>query len=74
MIFDLMARLQERFVSTIRKMTLPARRDSKYGESLRTLHSAILGVCALIDSFPYSVEPWMPPLTEGQAPFSLVVC
>lgn len=33
---------------------------------MRKLHSAILGLCALIESFPYSVEPWMPPLTEGQ--------
>lgn len=32
---------------------------------MRRLHSAILGLCALIESFPYSVEPWMPPLTEG---------
>ena len=49
-----------------RKTKLPARRDPKYVESLRTLHSAILGLCALIDSFPYSVEPWMPPLTESE--------
>lgn len=49
-----------------RKTRLPARRDPAYVESLRTLHSAILGLCALIESFPYSVEPWMPPLTDGK--------
>jgi proteasome activator subunit 4 len=48
-----------------RKTTLPGRRDPAYAESLRVLHSAILGLCALIESFPYSVEPWMPALTEG---------
>ncbi|CAA7258771.1 unnamed protein product [Cyclocybe aegerita] len=36
--------------------------------SLRKLHSAILGICALIESLPYSVEAWMPPLTEVLAP------
>jgi proteasome activator subunit 4 len=49
-----------------RNTKLPTRRDPAYVESLRTLHSAILGLCALIDSFPYSVEPWMPPLTESE--------
>lgn len=49
-----------------RKTKLPARRDSTYAEALRTLHSAILGICALIESFPYSVEPWMPPLTDSK--------
>lgn len=33
---------------------------------MRKLHSAVLGLCALIESFPYSVESWMPPLTEGR--------
>ncbi|KAF8922284.1 armadillo-type protein [Mucidula mucida] len=56
--------LKNRFASTIRKAKIPSRKDPTYGESLRKLHSAILGLCALIDSFPYSVEPWMPALTE----------
>ncbi|KAL0578024.1 Proteasome activator BLM10 [Marasmius crinis-equi] len=56
--------LKNKFVSTIRKTTIPARKDPGYAEALRKLHSAILGVCALIESFPYSVEKWMPPLTE----------
>ncbi|KAF7306621.1 hypothetical protein MIND_00453500 [Mycena indigotica] len=56
--------LKNRFLALARKTTLPARRDPAYADSLRALHSAILGLCALIESFPYSVEPWMPPLTE----------
>ncbi|KIK71342.1 hypothetical protein GYMLUDRAFT_33493 [Collybiopsis luxurians FD-317 M1] len=60
--------LKKRFVSLLKKTKLPARSDPSYASSLRTLHSAILGLCALIESFPYSVEPWMPPLTELLAP------
>lgn len=56
---------QDRFVNTLGRTKLPNRRDPSYADSLRTVHSSILGVCALIESFPYSVEPWMPPLTEG---------
>ena len=50
----------------LRRTRLPNRRDPTYADSLRSLHSAILGLCALIESFPYSVEPWMPSLTEGE--------
>ncbi|KAF9474298.1 hypothetical protein BDN70DRAFT_884955 [Pholiota conissans] len=60
--------LKNRFVALARKTSLPERRDSSYTESLRMLHSAILGICALIESLPYSVEPWMPSLTEVLAP------
>ncbi|KAI0757312.1 ARM repeat-containing protein [Daedaleopsis nitida] len=56
--------LKDRFVTMLRRTRLPNRRDPTYADSLRSLHSAILGVCALIESFPYSVESWMPPLTE----------
>ncbi|EGO02735.1 hypothetical protein SERLA73DRAFT_102663 [Serpula lacrymans var. lacrymans S7.3] len=56
--------LKNRFVSMARKVKLPARTQPQYAEKLRSLHSAILGICALIESFPYSVESWMPPLTE----------
>ncbi|KAJ6604293.1 hypothetical protein DFH09DRAFT_1300536 [Mycena vulgaris] len=56
--------LKNRFLALARKIALPGRRDPAYAESLRSLHSAILGLCALIESFPYSVEPWMPALTE----------
>ncbi|KAF8078288.1 hypothetical protein FPV67DRAFT_1663041 [Lyophyllum atratum] len=60
--------LKNRFVALTRKITLPPRRDPTYAESLRSLHSAILGLCALIESLPYSVEPWIPSLTEVLAP------
>ncbi|KAG1755009.1 uncharacterized protein EDB91DRAFT_1096702 [Suillus paluster] len=56
--------LKNRFISLARSVKLPSRTHNGYGESLRKLHSAILGLCALIESFPYSVEPWMPSLTE----------
>jgi len=60
--------LKNRFVTLARKTSLPGRRDARYTEALRVLHSAILGICALIESFPYSIEPWMPSLTEVLAP------
>jgi hypothetical protein len=60
------APLQNRFVSLIKKTSLPPRRDAGYADALRTLHSVILGLCALVESMPYSVESWMPPLTEGR--------
>ncbi|KAH0590354.1 hypothetical protein H2248_000511 [Termitomyces sp. 'cryptogamus'] len=60
--------LKDRFVALTHKITLPPRRDPSYPESLRSLHSAILGLCALIESLPYSVEPWIPSLTEVLAP------
>ncbi|KAH9853059.1 ARM repeat-containing protein [Lenzites betulinus] len=56
--------LKDRFVTMLRRTKLPKRGDPNYQDALRSLHSAILGICALIESFPYSVEPWMPPLTE----------
>ncbi|KAH9964279.1 hypothetical protein BC827DRAFT_1190239 [Russula dissimulans] len=56
--------LKDHFVSLARSVRLPTRRDPGYADSLRTLHSAILGLCALIESFPYSVEKWMPSLTD----------
>ncbi|KAJ2928817.1 hypothetical protein H1R20_g8194, partial [Candolleomyces eurysporus] len=60
--------LKNRFVALAKKTKLPDRRDPGYAAALRTLHSAILGVCSLVESFPYSVEPWLPPLTEVLAP------
>ncbi|EMD41612.1 hypothetical protein CERSUDRAFT_110183 [Gelatoporia subvermispora B] len=56
--------LKNHFVNLARKTRLPSRGDPNYATALRTLHSAILGLCALIESFPYSVEPWMPSLTD----------
>ncbi|CCM01635.1 uncharacterized protein FIBRA_03696 [Fibroporia radiculosa] len=56
--------LMNRFLSLARRTPLPARGSSTYVDALRILHSAILGLCALIESLPYSVESWMPPLTD----------
>ncbi|KAL0950801.1 hypothetical protein HGRIS_007566 [Hohenbuehelia grisea] len=62
--------LKNRFVRLTRQTKLPQRSDPTYAAKLRSLHSAILGLCALVESFPYSVEPWMPPLAEVLAPHS----
>jgi proteasome activator subunit 4 len=54
--------LKERFVRLIEKRQLPDRKSPAYNNAIRQRHAAILGVCALIDSFPYTVERWMPSL------------
>jgi proteasome activator subunit 4 len=57
--------LKSSFLESANNTRLPSRRDPGYADALRELHSAILGLCSLIESFPYSpVEPWMPSLTE----------
>ena len=33
-----------------------------YVLALRKSHAAILGICALIDSLPYTIKSWMPAL------------
>ncbi|CDO70270.1 hypothetical protein BN946_scf184942.g70 [Trametes cinnabarina] len=55
--------LKDRFVRLIKNSKLPQDRKSPtYNVALRRLHAAILGVCALIDSYPYTIERWMPEL------------
>jgi proteasome activator subunit 4 len=54
--------LQDRFVQLIRKSHIPPRQDPGYARSVRQRHAAILGVCALVDSVPYTVEKWTPDL------------
>lgn len=53
--------LKNRFVRLSRSR-LPPRLTADYAASLRRLHGAILGICALIDAFPYTVESWTPEL------------
>jgi len=53
--------LKSHFVS-LSKQTLPPRNAVGYPEALRKLHGAILGICALVDAFPYTVESWTPEL------------
>lgn len=53
---------QNRFIRLARKSQLPDRDSSLYNLALRQRHAAIIGICALIDSFPYTIERWMPEL------------
>ncbi|EJD55475.1 hypothetical protein AURDEDRAFT_109790 [Auricularia subglabra TFB-10046 SS5] len=54
--------LKERFERVEREVRLPPRGSPDYLPALRKLHSAILGVKALIEAFPYSVPHWCPDL------------
>jgi proteasome activator subunit 4 len=42
--------------------SIPGRQDPSYNKALRQRHAAILGICALVDSYPYTIEKWMPEL------------
>ncbi|CAE6462385.1 unnamed protein product [Rhizoctonia solani] len=61
---DKIPELKNRFVRIVKRSTLPDRKEPGYSEAIRVMHSAILGLCSLIDVYPYSVEKWMPPLCE----------
>ncbi|KAJ7225820.1 hypothetical protein GGX14DRAFT_422501 [Mycena pura] len=73
--------LRDRFVQLIKKSHIPSRQDPGYARSVRQRHAAILGVCALVDSVPYTVEKWTPDLlanvlaehTYDPAPISTTV-
>ncbi|KAG8858716.1 hypothetical protein FRB96_004853 [Tulasnella sp. 330] len=63
--------LKDRFTLLARKTKLPKRQDKEgFTDKIRTLHSAVLGLCALIDAYPYSVEPWMPEIIETLGRYS----
>ena len=53
---------QDRFVRLLKNSQIPARQDPIYNKAIRQRHAAILGICALVDSYPYTVEEWMPEL------------
>ncbi|KAG5648200.1 hypothetical protein DXG03_006155 [Asterophora parasitica] len=55
-------RPQDRFVRLAKNSDIPARQDPNYNKAIRQRHAAILGICALVDSYPYTVEKWMPEL------------
>jgi proteasome activator subunit 4 len=57
--------LRDRFVRVLAGKTLPPRRAPLHAGAVRQRHAAILGVCALIDAYPYTVERWMPELLTG---------
>jgi proteasome activator subunit 4 len=54
--------MQDRFVKLAGKVQLPDRVSPAYNAAVRQRHAAIIGICALIDSFPYTIEKWMPGL------------
>ncbi|TFY83729.1 hypothetical protein EWM64_g270 [Hericium alpestre] len=54
--------LKNRFLRLLNRSHLPERKDPAYNAAIRQRHAAILGICALVDSYPYTVERWMPEL------------
>ncbi|KAG8905939.1 hypothetical protein FRB99_007944 [Tulasnella sp. 403] len=63
--------LKNRFATLARRTKLPRRGDKEaFTIAIRTLHSAVLGLCALLDAYPYSVEPWAPEIIEILARYS----
>jgi len=52
------------FIRKGRRAVLPARSDPDYEKALRTRHAAVLGLIALIRSYPFTVPEWMPPLID----------
>jgi proteasome activator subunit 4 len=54
--------VQDRFVKLAKKSYIPSRQSPSYSKVIRQRHAAILGICALVDSYPYTVEKWMPEL------------
>lgn len=58
----LIASTQDRFVRLAKNSRIPGRQDPTYANAIRQRHAAILGICALVESYPYSIERWLPPL------------
>jgi len=54
--------LKDRFVRLAKTNRIPSRQDPNYNKAIRQRHAAILGICALVESYPYTVEKWMPDL------------
>lgn len=61
---------KDRFVRIGLRTKLPKRSDPGYSDSMRRLHSAVLGMIAVLQAYPYAVEPWMPSLIEKLSRFS----
>lgn len=54
---------RDRFIRLAQSTVIPSSKAHEgYTKAVRTRHAAILGLCALIDSYPYTVERWMPRL------------
>ncbi|KAK7694363.1 hypothetical protein QCA50_001549 [Cerrena zonata] len=54
--------LKDRFIRLAKHSKLPEKSSPVYQVALRQRHAAVLGICALIDSYPYTIESWMPGL------------
>ncbi|KAK2462050.1 hypothetical protein APHAL10511_006513 [Amanita phalloides] len=54
--------LKDRFVRMAKASRIPDRQSPDYNKAIRQRHAAILGICALVDSYPYTIEKWMPDL------------
>lgn len=54
--------LKDRFTRLAKYSKLPHKNSPIYQAALRQRHAAVLGICALIDSYPYTIESWMPAL------------
>jgi len=52
--------LKDRFVRLAKSSEIPSRESPLYTIRVRQRHAAILGLTALLDSFPYTIERWMP--------------
>jgi len=61
----LIANFQDRFIRLLKKSHIPDRNDVDYNKGIRQRHAAILGICALVESYPYTVEKWLPELLTG---------
>ncbi|KAI0343952.1 hypothetical protein BDW22DRAFT_1355187 [Trametopsis cervina] len=57
--------LKDRFVRLAKNSHLPNRREATYANAIRQRHAAILGICALVESYPYTIERWLPALLTG---------
>ena len=61
----LTATFQDRFIRLLKNSHIPDRNDVNYNKGIRQRHAAVLGICALVESFPYTVEKWLPELLTG---------
>ncbi|EJU01100.1 hypothetical protein DACRYDRAFT_22883 [Dacryopinax primogenitus] len=53
---------KDRFVFRAEATPIPPRSDPNFAIAVRTVHSAILGISALLGAYPYTVPSWCPEL------------
>jgi len=54
--------LKDRFVLRAEATPIPLRSSPSFATAVRTVHSGILGVSALLGAYPYTVPSWCPDL------------